>query len=44
MGVRSWPGASVSTMNSDSRPRPLPSSTPVRVTTRIASASSTPEM
>jgi hypothetical protein len=31
-------------MNSDRRPRPLDGSVPVLVTTRIASASSTPEM
>ena len=38
------PRASMSTMNSDSSPRPVGSLTPVRATTISASASSTPEM
>ena len=38
------PGVSVSTTNRDSRPRPVSGSTPDRVTTRMASHSSTPEM
>ena len=44
MSVLSRPGLSRSTMNSDSRPRPVSSSTPVRVTTSTASDSSAPEM
>ena len=44
MSDRSSPGASVSTTNSESVARPLVSSVPVRVTTSIKRASSTPEM
>jgi hypothetical protein len=44
MSVRSRPGASVSTIKSDRRPRPVSASTPVRTTTSTADASSTPEM
>ena len=40
----SRPGVSVSTTNRESRPRPVSGSTPERVTTRMASHSSTPEM
>ena len=41
---RSRPSASVSTMNSDRRARPVCSSVPVRATTSTCAASSTPEM
>ncbi len=43
-GLATRPGASVGTTNRLSRPCPVAWFTPVRATTRIASASFTPEM